>query len=415
MCDGGSEHVARCSPLVGLAIRTATSFGGRALTSGPYHEPRDGAAPATGGMGAGERAMTDGKAGSVVAIGGLSAGDVGISSEREARLDLLLAEELSVDHDLVLWFLAEAGVWRKHPAALRGELDSVHARVNYWDTAPDIAPSAQGETDLHLTLRWTDGRELTVLVEDKVWAVFQDRQPERYVERARACGGVAVLVAPASYLATHKAEAAVFDGAISVDAIADRVRKHPPAADPVSHRRARWRAQLLEELIRPRSQTPVSGDPSTIAFTEFCTAWLAERAPAAVPNPRSCYTAGQGWLWFTSPRGLGYKACGWARKPRAAVDLYVGEHGFDGTAEELQRLVDAIGLPEGFVVTSDTAKSPNVVLRYECDKVLPSAWPTEPDGDTETSDVAALEACAAITLWLQQHETRLRGPQPRSL
>jgi hypothetical protein len=252
------------------------------------------------------------------------------------------------------------------------------------------------------------------LVEDKVWAVFQDRQPERYAERARACGGVAVLVAPASYLATHDAEAASFDGAISVDAIADRVRNHPPAADPVSHRRARWRAQVLEELIRPRSQTPVTGDPSTIAFTEYCTAWLAERAPAAVPNPRSCYTAGQGWLWFMTPRGLGYKACGWAKKPRAAVDLYVGEHGFDGTTGELQRLVDPIGLPEGFVVTSDTAKTPNVVLRYDCDKVLPSAWPAEPAGDTETSVVAALEACAAITLWLQQHEARLRAPRHRS-
>lgn len=97
-----------------------------------------------------------------------------------------------------------------------------------------------------------------------------------------------------------------------------------------------------------------------------------------------------------------------------AFDVYVGELGFDGTADELQHLVDTIGVPEGFIVTSDTAKTPNVVLRYECDKVLPSAWPTEPDSDTETAVVAALEACAAITLWLQQHETRLRAASHRS-
>lgn len=357
--------------------------------------------------------MEEGEAGSVVPIGGLSSDDVGVSSGREARLDLLLAEELSVDHDLVLWFLAEAGVWRKHAALLGGELDSVRAQVNYWDAWPSIPPTAQGETDLHLTLRWTDGSELAVLIEDKVWAIFQDRQPERYAERARARGGVAILVAPASYLATHGAEAAFFDGAISVDVIADHVRNHPPASDPVSHRRARWRAQVLEELIRPRSQTPVIGDPNTIAFTEFCTAWLAECAPAVVPNPRTCYTAGQGWLCFTTPRGLGYKACGWAKKPHAAVDLYVSEHGFDGTAEALQRLVDHIGLPDGFVVTTDTAKTPNVVLRYECDKILPSEWPTEPYGDIETPVIAALEACAAITLWLQEHEARLLAPRHR--
>lgn len=352
--------------------------------------------------------MADGGAGVVVADGELSVGEVGVVSGREARLDLLLAEELSVDHDLVSWFLAEAGVPRTHPALPSAEVAGVRARVNYWDASPDIPPEAQGETDLDLTIRWDDGSELAVLIEDKVWAGFQDRQPERYVQRARAQGGVAVLVAPASYLATHQAEAAVFDGAISVDAIAGRLRDRPPASDPVSLRRARWRAQILDELIRPRSQTPVTGDPNTMAFTEFCTAWLSEHAPAAVPNPRSCYTAGQGWLWFTAPRGLGYKACGWARKPRAAVDLYVGEHGFAGTADDLQRLVDEVGVPEGFGVATDTAKVPNVVLRYECDTVLPSAWPTEPDAD-EAPVVAALEACAAITRWLQHHEARLRA------
>lgn len=362
--------------------------------------------------------MSEADTEAAVSLGVLDTDDVGVSSGREARLDLLLAEELSVDHDLTRWFLAEAGAWRDRPALPAGEVEGVRARVNYWDGGLGIPSEAQGETDVDLTLRWADGSELAVLIEDKVWALFQDRQPERYVARARARGGVAVLVAPASYLATHPEDGTLFDGAVSVDEILARIRAHPPASDPVSVRRANWRARLFEELIRPRWQTPVTSDPDTVAFTDFCAAWLAEHSPAAVPNPRSCHTAGQGWLWFQSPRGLAYKACGWAKKPRAAVDLYVADHGFAGTAEQLEPLVDELGLPEGFSVTTDTAKTPNVVLRYECDKVLPSAGRPAPKSDRERGVIEALEACAAATMWLHHHEARLAradertGPQP---
>jgi hypothetical protein len=335
-----------------------------------------------------------------------AADDFGVSG-REAVLDLVLAEELSVDHDFARWFLAEAATWRNLPPIPSGELEGVQARINYWDDAPDVPPEVQGETDIDLTFRWPDGHELSVLVEDKVWAVFQDRQPERYAARARSRRGLAVLIAPASYLAAHTEQADIFDGVVTVEKIAARIRPCPPAADPVSVRRADWRARLLEELIRPRPQTPATPDPNTVAFTEFCTSWLAQHAPEVVPNPRSLYTRGQGWLWFDSPAGLAYKASGWARKPRAGVDLYVGEHGFTGTAEELEQLVNETALPEGFFVTTDTAKRPNVVLRYECDTVVPADGPPAPESERERGVIEALQACVAAATWLRQHQSRL--------
>jgi hypothetical protein len=173
-------------------------------------------------------------------IGVPSADDVGLGGQ-EWVLDLLLAEELSVNHDLACWFLAEAGTWRNRPELPARELEAVQARLNYWDDAPDLGPDLQGETDVDLMFRWTDGSALAVLIEDKVWAVFQDRQPQRYVARARSRGGVAVLVGPASYLATHTDQREVFDGVVSVDEIAARIRAHPPASDRVSVRRAEWR------------------------------------------------------------------------------------------------------------------------------------------------------------------------------
>jgi hypothetical protein len=337
-----------------------------------------------------------------------AAADIGVCG-REAVVDLVLAEELSVDHDFARWFLSEAVTWRNRPQLPPGDLERVLARVNYWDDAPDLPLEDQGETDIDLTFRWADGHEVSVLIEDKVWAVFQDHQPERYAARARSRGGWAVLVAPASYLAGHSEQGDLFDGVVTIEAIAARIRARPPAADPVSMRRAEWRAQLLDEVIRPRPQTPATPDPNTVAFTEFCASWLAHHAPEVVPNPRSNHTRGQGWLWFDSPSGLAYKASGWARRLRAGVDLYVGEHGFTGTAEELEQLVDEIGLPDGFFVTTDTAKKPNVVLRYECDIAVPSEGPPARHSDRERGVIEALQACVAAATWLRQHEHRLAG------
>ncbi|HSH58360.1 MAG TPA: hypothetical protein VK988_01725 [Acidimicrobiales bacterium] len=59
---------------------------------------------------------------------------------------------------------------------------------------------------------------------------------------------------------------------------------------------------------------------------------------------------------------------------------------------------------DGTCATSSSRWLPNVVLRYECDKVLPSEGPPVPESDRERGVIDALEACAAATLWLHYHE-----------
>lgn len=135
--------------------------------------------------------------------------------------------------------------------------------------------------------------------------------------------------------------------------------------------------------------------------------WFHEHDRTVVPRPQSLHTAGQGWLYFEVPAGLIYKASGWARKPLAAVDLYVGHHGFAGTAEDLRALTAAVGLPDGFRVDTDTAKPPNVVLRCDCDAVEPSSG--APSGETAQSVIQALEACSRAAKWLRAHEEQLRS------
>jgi hypothetical protein len=346
------------------------------------------------------------------------ANEIGGRSGRESRLDLLLAEELATDHGFALWFLLEALKQPGRPLPNRyGPLpghppDHAEARLNVREDLPPIPADAYGETDIALTLTWDDGYSLPVVVEDKVWSPFQPRQPERCVGRAEHHHGVAVLVAPESYIKSHKAKAEIFHGHIAVETIIERLQSsdaHHPA-DPTSGRRRKWRAQALHELIDP---APPPDDLPTVGFTNFCIEWLQGRGSLAIPHARSLRTTGAGWLWFEIPRGLGYKASGWARKPRAGVDLYVKDHGFTGTAEELDAFLQVVGCPEGFTRTQDTAKPPNLVVRYECAKVHPFDGPPNPGSQREKDIVDALEACHRAAAWLEVNKERLAAAPTR--
>lgn len=92
----------------------------------------------------------------------------------------------------------------------------------------------------------------------------------------------------------------------------------------------------------------VVDDQPTLAFTTYCVEWFAGRGGLTVPDVASLHSAGQSWLWFETPKGLGYKAGGWAKLAHAGVDLYVKHHGFAGTADELDSLLAEIGVPDGF-------------------------------------------------------------------
>jgi hypothetical protein len=215
-----------------------------------------------------------------------------------------------------------------------------------------------------------------------------------------------VLVAPESYIKSHKAKAKIFHGHVAVESIIERLQSSDAhqVADPTSERRRNWRAQVLTEVIDP---APPPDDLPTVGFTNYCIEWLQGRRSLAIPNARALRTTGQGWLWFEVARGLGYKASGWARKPRAGVDLYVKDHGFTGTVEELDALLEEVGSPEGFVRTQDMAKTPNLVLRYECATVYPFDGPPDPGSQREKDMVDALEACHRAAAWLQANQERL--------
>lgn len=207
---------------------------------------------------------------------------VGGRSGREARLDLLLAEELANDLDLLVKFLSS--IDRKRvPIPTEVPLGaSVRLNVDEWEQLPS---DCGGETDIEVVVSWAGRPSVPILVEDKVWAPFQHRQPERYRDRAKIRGGAAVLVAPKAFLESHRTEAAIFHGCVLIEAVIgwlrDAANSQPTEAD-----RRQWRASLLEELMRRPTRVVVPDDELTVAFTSFCATWFADHGGVvSAPSP----------------------------------------------------------------------------------------------------------------------------------
>lgn len=149
-------------------------------------------------------------------------------SERD--VDLLVVEELAASAEFRLWFASRVG-------------------VSADDTLQDIArsvTSSTGESDLELVFGGPGGCT-KVLIEDKIDAILQPRQSERYSERgdgyvhAGSCDRVlTVLVAPDAYSKGLEG----FDARISYEAIREWF-----ASRKVDEPRARYKLQLLEHAI----------------------------------------------------------------------------------------------------------------------------------------------------------------------
>jgi hypothetical protein len=139
---------------------------------------------------------------------------------REARLDLLVAEELAVNPDFADRFVRDAlsRAGRPPPDELP---QHVGVEFNVWHQVDD---GSSGENDLDATLRWPDGSERRVLIEDKVWAPLQARQAERYRSRAETAGAAAVLVAPRRWMDTNRTAAELFHDSHSIEDLASWLR-----------------------------------------------------------------------------------------------------------------------------------------------------------------------------------------------
>jgi hypothetical protein len=293
--------------------------------------------------------------------------DEGPESWIEARLDLLLAQECSADLDFARWLASRAGVERPD----RVTVESTCADISVFEEDDRIPDAAIEETDVRLTLSWSNGSTDVVLIENKVWAEFQPRQMERYRMRCDAIGARCLLIAPSVYLDRARRDAEHAHGAVSVEEIIEQIGAR-------ESRHSAWTGEYLKKLIEPKERKVGISDLDTVAFTEHCIEWCATNAPDLVPQRSSLHTLGQGWLYFETRPELIYKVVGLKAEAEAFVDLYLGRKTDDGLVRGSAGPIDA------FVYDVDTAD--NLLLRHRCPKLDPH------DGRPATDD--ALEAVA---------------------
>jgi len=126
----------------------------------------------------------------------------------ERDIDMLLLEEFSSSPDFLKWFLAQI---------------EITGQASHISTACTVVTST-GESDLEMTVL-CDDRILKILIEDKIGAPLQPKQPERYRERAKAyldegtCSAAkTVIIAPSNYL-KKATDRLGFDYAVSHESI----------------------------------------------------------------------------------------------------------------------------------------------------------------------------------------------------
>jgi hypothetical protein len=306
----------------------------------------------------------------------------------EARLDLLLGEEVQVNPEFARWFAA--------PALGLGSdmLDGLTAQVvrfNIWDKGgpPPLEDRFAGENDLEVVLSLANGRTAQLLIEDKVWAPFQRDQALRYRNRADSRPtAAAVLVAPRGRLGEANADG-YFHKAWSIEELAEKLETQGSVASEALARRLHWRAQLLREMCVPTIRTPGPPHPPTVLFNQFCVAWLSREAPETIPNPDSMRTEGGGWLYFTQPKGLVYKVIG------GVVDFDVVNRGFVG---ELSDLNNVVSRGDGPLKFDAVIVGGNPVLRWSGRAMQPKLG--LPDDTRPIID--GLEACARVARWVAE-------------
>jgi hypothetical protein len=163
----------------------------------------------------------------------------------ERDIDVLLQEELLFNDNVRSLFTSALG--------LDGSAVVHHCELSVVDIS--------GETDILASLV-TVGEEIAILIENKIDAIFQPRQPERYRERAaflvakkRCSRSFCVLVAPRQYADTEKRGIEHFDAILFYEDIAATMRLENT---PRSMHRATLLLRAVQQARKTYTLAPVA-------------------------------------------------------------------------------------------------------------------------------------------------------------
>lgn len=297
----------------------------------------------------------------------------------EAHLDLLLAEELAVNPDLVAWLLGLGS---------DAEISSDDVMLNVWHDGQDCCGTVNsGENDLEVHLR-IDGEQQVILIEDKLWAEFQPEQARRYRRRADFHGAHALLVSPRSRLtdATHRQH---FDAVSSIEDVADWLASRAAKVDgelaTASNGRRRGFGRSPCGAGSSRGLRTLPPSPLRRSASGGCGSMPPTSSPT---RPHFGRLARLAVVHPSTGAGLQVH-------PRAGRSLRHHQR-VRGTVTDLAKDLEEAGGPPAFAAASDTKDNP--VVRWQGQSVNPAdGVPIDP-----TPAIRALEHCVLAARWLAQ-------------
>ncbi len=244
-----------------------------------------------------------------------------IEAVQERDIDLLLLEELHVSPKFRKWFAKE----------ITGK--KMKDFVGAWHSIS----GPNGESDIVFIFRVQSGEKYALLIENKVGALAQKKQPQRYSERGEE-GKVkkdwdeckTCIVAPEKYLQTNK-ESKDYDSKISYQVISKWFLKN-------KSERNRYKSEIITEAIEQnRRGWNQIVDEKTSRFWRDYYKYVSKKYPEFEMKEPSSKSAGESWVRF-HPRTLKKKISihnklTYLYKDHGVVDLE-----FAGYGEKLDKL-----------------------------------------------------------------------------
>jgi hypothetical protein len=232
-----------------------------------------------------------------------------VASIAERDVDLVVLEELTVSEEFAEFFTSRAfekAIWKT-------TLDAVHS----------YSMSDLGETDLVYIFESVDGRQLALLVENKIDAPPQPEQAVRYKKRGKLGQEKeywndfrTVLIAPRRYLGSSK-NTGTYDIELAYEELLSYFVSRR-SRDP----RFGYKARVIQEAIdqNRRGYQPTFSKEMT-AFVEAYTKEALQWAPELNVEPAKKRPAGSTWIQFR-PKGLPEGVTVFHQMTRGAVKMF---------------------------------------------------------------------------------------------
>lgn len=202
----------------------------------------------------------------------------------ERDIDIMLAEEFEVSPAFAMWFL-------KQTKFADAKAQAKEVFVSKTDST--------GESDLVIVFERDDAERVALLIEDKIDAILQPEQENRYrlrAEAAKAAGEFSdyevILCCPHKYHDGHMGEVKTFDRFVSYEVIADFMKSNDQS------KRSQYRAELIATAARKCASMWVRvDDPATNDFWGTAYEIAKKDFPELEMKPPN-FTKGSSWITF---------------------------------------------------------------------------------------------------------------------